>query len=78
MVQWEEPTICCSFPNSKKLKSDKSLNAAEQKAARVDALAVELKANHGEKFNKIQYKLWNETIDSGKHKSKDESPAGSI
>ena len=75
----EESVICLdSLPPPKKIKADKPPNAAEQKAARVDALAVELQERHVDRFNKIQYKLWAETIDCGKHKNKDVPPAGSI
>ena len=75
----EESVICLdSLPPPKKIKADKPPNAAEQKAARVDALAVELQERHVDRFNKIQYKLWAEIIDCGKHKNKDVPPAGSI
>ena len=52
---------------TKKRKVDKEMNAYEAKAKRVDALANELRELHKEKFNKIQYKLWVEALDSGKH-----------
>ena len=48
------------------------------KAARVNALAVELQGKRAGAYNKIQYKLWAEITDSEKHKSKEVPPAGSI
>ena len=65
-------------PMAKKSKVHKKLNSQEAKAKRVDELAVELQGMHKEKCNKIQYKLWAEAIDSGKHKSKSYPPAGTI
>ena len=65
-----------SIPETKKVKVQ--LNPREAKAKRVNELAVELKETHKEKYNKIQYKLWAEAIDSGKHKSKSNPPAGTI
>ena len=53
-------------------------NAYEDKVKRVDALANELKKLHGEKYNKIQLKLWAEALDSGRHQSKDIPPHGTI
>ena len=41
-------------------------------------MANELKEKHGNKFNKIQYKLWAEALDVGRHKSKEEPPLGPI
>ena len=55
-------------------KSKKTPSALESKTLRVDALANELKEKHGNKFNKIQYKLWAEASDVGRHKSKEEPP----
>ena len=77
----EELSVICldgdGAPAQKKVKVDRP-NAAEQKAARVNALAEELLEKHVGKYNKIQYKLWAETINCGKHKSKEVPPAGSI
>ena len=63
---------------TKKRKIDKEANAFEAKVKRVDALANELREQHKEKFNKIQYKLWAEALDSGRHRSKDAPPCGTI
>ena len=65
-------------PVTKKTKVQEKSNSREAKAKRVDELAVELQGMHKEKCNKIQYKLWAEAIDSGKHKSKSNPPAGTI
>ena len=59
-------------------KSKKKPSALESKTLRVDALANELKEKHGNKFNKIQYKLWTEALDVGRHKSKEEPLHGPI
>ena len=59
-------------PPTKKPK--KTPSALESKTLRVDALANELKEKHGNKFNKIQCKLWAEALDVGRHKSKEEPP----
>jgi len=72
----DEDGVDCE-PTPKKVKVQK-LNAREEKAKRVDEIAVELKEIHKDKFNKIQYKLWSEAIDAGKHSSKNNPPAGSI
>ena len=56
---------------TKKQKVDKEMNAYEAKTKRVYALANELRELHKDKFNKIQYKLWAEALDSGKHSDKD-------
>ena len=65
-------------PTPKKVKVQEKLNAREVKAKTVEEIAVELRETHKDKYNKIQYKLWAEAIDSGKHKSKSSPPAGSI
>ena len=59
-------------------KPKKTASALESKTLRVDALANELKEKHGNKFNKIQCKLWAEALDVGRHKSKEEPPLGPI
>jgi len=66
------------MPVAKKPKIHEKLNSREAKAKRVDELAVELQGMHKGKCNKIQYKLWAEAIDSGKHKSKSNPPTGTI
>lgn len=64
------------LPALKKTKEQK-VSAKEEKERRIDELAVKLKEKHKE-YNKIQYKLWAEAIDSGQHKSTDTPPAGTI
>ena len=43
-----------------KQKKKKNTNSVEIKADRIDALANELKQKHGEKYSRMQYKLWAE------------------
>ena len=66
-------------PPVKKTKhKEKMPSALECKTQRVDTLANELKEKHGNKFDKIQYKLWAEALDVGKHESKGVPPLGPI
>ena len=62
----------------KKRKVQSECNAYETKVQRVDALTNELRELHKEKYNKIQLKLWAEALDSGKHRSKEFPPHGTI
>ena len=68
----EGPSVICldvdGAPAQKKVKEDRP-NAAQQKAAKVNAL----QEKHASKYNKIRYKLWAEAIES-----KVVPPAGSI
>ena len=59
-------------------KSKKMASALDSKTLRVDTLANELKEKHGNKYNKIQCKLWAEALDVGRYKSKEEPPLGPI
>ena len=68
----EEPPV-----KRAKLK-EKKPSALESKTQRVDSLANELGEKHGKRFSKIQYKLWVEALDVGKHQSKEEPPRGPI
>jgi len=65
-------------PAPKKVKIQEKFNASEVKANRVEEISTELGEVHKGKYNKILYKLWAEAIDSGKHESKANPPAGSI
>ena len=69
------PTLMMNLPLK---KSKKTPSALESETLRVDALANELKEKHGNKFNKIQCKLWAEALDVGRHKNKEEPPLGPI
>ena len=62
------------LPAPKKQK----MNALDAKVLRVDKLANELQQKHGDKCNKIQYKLWAEALDVKKHDSKEFPPDGPI
>ena len=67
-------TICLDndtdFKNEPPVKKHKSTNALQSKAQWVDALANELR----DKYNKIQYKLWAEALDTKRHDSKGNPP----
>uniref|UniRef100_A0A1X7TNV0 Uncharacterized protein n=1 Tax=Amphimedon queenslandica TaxID=400682 RepID=A0A1X7TNV0_AMPQE len=63
-----------SEPPSKKQKVSSSV----MKVQRVDKLAEELKERHGDKYSRVQCKLWAEAIDVQQHKSKDVPPNGPI
>ena len=53
----------------------KKTSAIEEKNQRVQELIRSIQDKHGEKFTKIQYRLWAEMIDVGTHKSLDEAPS---
>lgn len=53
----------------------KKMSAIEEKNQRVQELIRSIQDKHGEKFTKIQYRLWAEMIDVGTHKSLDEAPS---
>ena len=57
---------------SKQKKS--TVPSVEIKAERIETLAKDLQRKHGDKYLRIQYKLWAEVIDSKKHTSLDEQP----
>ena len=65
-------------PASKRKKSTTASNSIEVKSDRIEGIANDLKERHGEKYTRIQYKLWAEVIDSKKHDSMDDPPKGSI
>ena len=54
----------------------KKLSKYEQKLERVDQLVDDLKLKHGPTYNNIQYRVWAETIDAGRHSSVDSPPRG--
>ena len=78
------PVVCIDSdsdgepPTKKTKRKEKLPGALESKARRVDSLANELGEKHGKRFTKIQYKLWAEALDVGKHQSKEEPPCGPI
>ena len=78
------PIVCIDSdsddePPAKKPKHKEKLpSALESKVRRVDLLANELGEKHGKRFTKIQYKLWAEALDVGKHQSKEDPPRGPI
>ena len=72
----EEPPEKRQTSRSKQQKKKKSRQ--EEKLERVDDLIDELKEKHGTKYNAVQYRMWAETIDSGRHSSSEIPPRGSI
>ena len=60
------------YPLSQKKKKT---SAIEEKNQRVQELIRSIQDKHGDKFTKIQYRLWAEMIDVGTHKSLDEAPS---
>ena len=63
-------------PPPQKQKPKRS--ALDEKAERVQKLADELRAKHGDTYNRIQYKLWAEAMDVNKHNSMERPPPGTI
>lgn len=60
----------------KRPRTKEKVSVLESKAQRVDSLANELTEKHGDKYNKIQYKLWAEALDVKRHSSKEVPPVG--
>lgn len=58
-------------------KRKKAVNSVELQAETVDAIVNELK-KHGDKYAKMQCKLWAEVFVNKKHTSLEEPPLGSI
>ena len=58
-------------------KRKKAVNSVGFKVETVDSIANELK-KHGDKYTKMQCKLWAEVIVGKKHTSLEEPPLGSI
>ena len=65
-----DPENLSPLPQKKKKTS-----AIEEKKQRVQELIRLTQDKHGDKFTKIQYRLWAEMIDIGTHKSLDEAPS---
>ena len=63
-------------PTSQKKKPRRS--ALDEKVERVQRIADELQAKHGDTYNKIQYKLWAEAMDVKKHESMERPPPGTV
>ncbi len=56
----------------------KKLTKYEEKLERVDELVDELKSKHGATYTNIQYRVWAETMDTGRHRSMDSPPRGTF
>lgn len=65
------------MPPKKRRKTDEK-TALDAKVHRIDTLANKLKETYGEKYTKVQYKLWAEALDVKKHDSEDVPPPGPI
>ena len=65
-------------PMTTKSKKRKKKTRQEEKLDRIDDLIDDLKLKHGTKYNAVQYRMWAETIDSGRHSSLEIAPRGSI
>ena len=61
---------------SSKPQKKKKLSRHEEKLERVDELVDELKSKHGTLYTNIHYRVWAETIDSGRHSCVDSPPRG--
>ena len=67
----EKQQTAKSKPRKKKLRQ-------EEKLERIDDLIDQLKEKHDTKYNVMQYRIWAETIDTGRHSSLEMPPRGSI
>ena len=61
---------------SSKPQKKKKLSRHEEKLEQVDELVDELKSKHGTLYTNIQYRVWAETIESGRHSCVDSPPRG--
>ena len=59
-------------------KQRKRKSRQEEKLERIDDLIDQLKEKHDTTYNAMQYRIWAETIDSGRHSSLEMPPKGSI
>ena len=57
------------------LKKKKKVSAIDEKNQRIEDIMQSIQAKHGDKFTKIQYRLWAEMVDVGTHKSLEEAPS---
>ena len=69
-----EPDI--ETENSKKKKSKNS--RYEEKLDRIDEIIDELKQKHKNTYTAMQYRVWAETMEAGRHDSFDTPPRGSF
>ena len=52
----------------KRKKKKRKLSFMEEKNDRIESIISSLREKHGDKFSMIQYRMWSELIDNGKHK----------
>ena len=56
----------CTNQRSIRRKNENSF--MEEKNDRIESIISSLREKHGDKFSMIQYRMWSELIDNGKHK----------
>ena len=61
-----------------KSKQRKQCSKYTEKLERIDDTVDELKCKHGSAYNVIQYRVWAETIDAGRHDSLENPSKGSF
>ena len=54
------------------------MSALDERKAKIQAVASQLKEKHGDKYNMVQYKFWAETLENERHKSWESPPHGLI
>ena len=59
-----------------KSRKKKKRSAFDERLEQVDNVVDELRDRHGTKFTSIQYRVWAETINSGRHTDLDNPPRG--
>ena len=64
--------------SQKSRQRKKRKTAYEERLERVDETVDELRKKHGSKFSAIQYRVWAETISSGRHSDLEHPPRGSF
>ena len=52
----------------KRKKKKQKLSAMEERNERIEKNISSLREKHGDKFTMIQYRMWSELIDNGKHR----------
>ena len=52
----------------KRRKKKQKLSAMEERNERIENIISSLREKHGDKFTMIQYRMWSELMDNGKHR----------
>ena len=66
----------CETPARGKRKKKKT--AYEQKLERIDDIVDKLREKHGSRFTSLQYRVWAETVNAGRHDGMESPPRGSF